>query len=80
MTPPRLEILKALEALSQSYPDMRFGQLVVNIANWATHIPDAIWDVEDEDFLGAARRHLETRAKKSSGSPEMPVATSSQKD
>lgn len=59
MTPTRREILQALEALSNRYPDMRFGQLVVNIANWATQTPDAIWDVEDEEFLKAVQNHLE---------------------
>jgi hypothetical protein len=59
MTPTRRAILQALEALSNQYPDMRFGQLVVNIANWATQMPDATWDVEDEEFLKAVQDHLE---------------------
>ena len=59
MTKTRREILKALEALSERYPEMRFGQLVVNISNWATQIPDALWDVDDDAFLAAAARHLE---------------------
>jgi hypothetical protein len=61
MTTTRREILAALEALSDCYPDMRLGQLVINVSNWATQAPDATWDVEDEAFLAAARRHLEKR-------------------
>ena len=59
MTPTRREILNAVESLSDRYPEMRFGQLVVNISNWATETPDATWDVEDKDFLAAAARHLD---------------------
>jgi hypothetical protein len=73
MTPTRAEILKALQALSERYPEMRFGQLVVNVTNWATHIPDGMWDVEDEAFLDAARKHLERRAKDQSDRAEANV-------
>ena len=59
MTPTRRKILDAVETLSEKYPEMRFGQLVVNISNWATETPDATWDVDDKDFLAAAARHLE---------------------
>lgn len=59
MTLTRREILRTLEALSERYPEMRFGQLVINISNWATETPDATWDVEDEEFLAAAVSHLE---------------------
>ena len=59
MTKTRREILKAIEALSERYPEMRFGQLVVSISNWATQLPDAIWDVDDKELLAAAIEHLE---------------------
>ena len=58
MTETRREILHGLELLSDRYAEMRFGQLIVNIANWAAQQPDAIWDVEDEDFLNAITGHL----------------------
>ncbi len=74
MTPTRLEIFRVLEALSNRYPDMRFGQLVSNIANWAARIPDALWDVEDEEFLAAARQHLERRAQEIKEGPHTSVA------
>jgi hypothetical protein len=59
MTQTRRDILQAVEVLSEQYPDMRLGQLLVNLSNWATGVPDAIWDVEDEELLKAARSHLE---------------------
>lgn len=66
----RQEILRVLEALSAVYPDMRFGQLVVNVSNWATRMPEGLWDVEDEDFLTAAKKHLEKRMRShSAGEP-----------
>lgn len=54
----RDEILETLGKLLDRYPDMRFGQLVVNISNWASGVPDSLWDLEDEQFLDAARGHL----------------------
>lgn len=59
MNPTRLEIFKVLEALSRLFPEMRFGQLVVNLANIATGLPDMTYDVEDEEFLDAAQKFLE---------------------
>ena len=61
MNDSRTQILKALEDLGNEYPDMRFGQLVINVANWAAQTPDALWDLEDDDFLAAAREHLARR-------------------
>ena len=66
MTLTRRDILQVLEELSELYPDMRLGQLVVNIANWASRVPDGLWDVEDAAFLEAARRHLDRRGKQAS--------------
>lgn len=73
MTPTRRDILQVLEALSLLYPDMRFGQLVVNISNWATRVPDALWDLEDEAFLEVARKHLAKRVRDQAG-PESQAA------
>jgi hypothetical protein len=38
---------------------MRFGQLVVNISNGASEIPDGLWDLEGEVLLAAAQSHLD---------------------
>jgi len=64
-TSTRQEILRVLDELSQLCPDVRFGQLVVNLAYLANGpTNEAIWDVEDEAFLAAAKKHLENRARR----------------
>ena len=62
MTETRRAILQTLEAMGDRYPDMRFGQLVANISNWATRKPDALWDVEDGAFLQAITSHMSRTA------------------
>jgi hypothetical protein len=60
MTPVRREVLQVLEELSNRYPDMRIGQLVANFACLARGPQvESIYDVEDEEFLASARRHLD---------------------
>jgi len=64
-TPVRKDILHTLAELSECSPEVRFGQLIANLSYLAkgpTH--EAIWDVEDEELLAAARKHLEERRKK----------------
>ena len=59
MNTTRQEILKALAELSDKYPDWRFGQTVANVSSWAKGpTVEAIWDVEDEQFLTALKKHL----------------------
>ena len=59
MTTERKEILKALAEMSDRYPDWRFGQMVANISFWAKGPnSQAIWDVEDQEFLDTITRHL----------------------
>ena len=61
-TPIRREILQVLAELSECCPDVRLGQLVVNLSYLAKGpTNEAIWDVEDEELLAAARKHLEER-------------------
>ena len=63
MTSIRRQVLKVLEELSERYPDMRIGQLVANFSSLAKGpTPEAIYDVEDEEFLQAARKHLDKQA------------------
>lgn len=62
MTETHRAILRALKTSCDRYPDMRFGQLVINISNWATRHPDALWYVEDEAFLQAITDHLDRTA------------------
>lgn len=54
------ELLAVLAELHGLFPDWRFGQLVLNIATAAgVSDPGAIWDVEDDQLLAAARRLIE---------------------
>ena len=64
-TQVRKEILQTLAELSEHSPEVRFGQLVANLSYLAKGpTNEAIWDVEDEELLAAARKHLEERRKR----------------
>ena len=56
----RRELLRVLDELSAQCPEVRFGQLLANLATLAKGpTVEAIWDTEDEELLQAARRQLE---------------------
>lgn len=56
----RRELLRAVEEISSASPDVRLGQLLVNLAYLARGpSAEAIWDVEDDELLRAAEKHLE---------------------
>ena len=60
MRTERRELLGVLSELSEDCPEMRFGQLIANLANLARGpVVEGIWDAEDEELLAAARRQLE---------------------
>ncbi len=55
----RRELLRVLDELSTQCPDVRFGQLIANLATLANGPSvEAIWDTEDEELLQAAKRQL----------------------
>ncbi len=55
--PTRQEILDRLARLSELAPDMRFGQLIANLAFMAAGPWDqTLWDLEDETLIGAIRQ------------------------
>lgn len=55
----RRELLRVLDDLGEHTPEVRFGQLLVNLSYMAkSFTAEAIWDVEDEELLSAARSHL----------------------
>lgn len=62
MSPVREKLLQILAQVSEQHPDWRLGQMVANIASWAREPTEpydtGIWDVEDEEMLTAAERHL----------------------
>ena len=67
ISPVRQEILRVLAELSAYCPAVRFGQLIANlsyVAKGPTH--EAIWDMEDEELLRAAKEPLETLTKRHS--------------
>jgi len=57
------ELIQAIADLHATFPDWRFGQLVANLTTAAGATdPGAIWDIEDEQLLTAARRLVERNA------------------
>lgn len=66
----RKDILNTLSELSESCPDVRFGQLIANLSYLAKGpTNEAIWDMDDEELLAAARRHLKERRGKEAPRP-----------
>jgi hypothetical protein len=60
MNPLRQKVLQVLAELSEVAPEIRFGQLLANLFYLARGLAnESIWDVEDEELLEAARKHLE---------------------
>jgi hypothetical protein len=53
-------ILQALSALVEHTPDIRFGQLIANLAviAWGP-TPEAVRDMEDDELLQAVMSHIE---------------------
>jgi hypothetical protein len=53
----RQEILTRLAHISELYPEMRFGQLIANLAFMAAGPWDqTLWDLEDAQLVGAVRQ------------------------
>jgi len=59
INPMRQDILRQLGRLSELAPDLRFGQLIANLAFLAAGPWDqTLWDLEDEQLLTAIRQQL----------------------
>ncbi len=59
ISPVRENILKELCRVSELAPDVRFGQLIANLAFIAAGPwEESLWDLEDEQLLAAIRQHL----------------------
>jgi hypothetical protein len=55
----RKEILGNLERIGELAPDVRFGQLIANLAFLADGPwNETLWDLEDDQLLQATREHL----------------------
>ena len=60
ISPVRQEVLRLLAELSELAPEVRLGQLIANLSYLARGLSnESIWDMEDEELLEAARKHLE---------------------
>jgi len=58
ISPERQEILNLLERVSELAPEVRFGQLIANLAFLAAGPWDqTLWELEDEQLLPAIRQH-----------------------
>jgi hypothetical protein len=57
--PVRQEVLSVLAELSEVAPEVRLGQLIVNLSYLARGLSnESIWDMEDDELLKVAREHL----------------------
>ena len=56
----RRDLLRVLAELSEVCPEVRLGQLVANLSYLARGLSnESIWDMEDEELLEAAQKHLQ---------------------
>ncbi len=62
MNETQKQLHDALRDLCQADPDLRMGQMIVNLVNYIDwkDCDQTIWQVEDEDLLRAARGLTET--------------------
>ena len=59
----RGELLNALKELGLLFPDWRLGQTLANLAMAAGHPESgAVWELEDDEALVAARRLIDRHA------------------
>jgi hypothetical protein len=58
INPVREEILRKLYGISELAPELRFGQLIANLAFLANGPwNETLWDLEDEQLLAAIKQH-----------------------
>ena len=66
----RSEVFDALIELAEHCPEMRLGQLMVNLAYSARGVTnEAIWDMEDEELLTATKELLAELQSRTTGEP-----------
>lgn len=57
--PTRRNVLRELERLSELAPDLRFGQMIANLAFLAAGPwNETLWDLDDKQLLAAIRQQL----------------------
>jgi len=57
-------VLHAVEKIWRLYPDMRLGQLVTNLADWAE---ESVWDIEEDALVAEIERHLDNSERTRNG-------------
>jgi len=58
--PVRNDLLDVIRELSEEVPEVRLGQLILNLAAMARGMEDgAAWEIEDAEMLEFAKKHLE---------------------
>jgi hypothetical protein len=66
----RQEILRELQRLSELAPEVRFGQLIANLAFLAAGPWDqTLWDLEDDRLLDAIHQHVADLSKREQTTP-----------
>ena len=66
----RLKLLATIDEIKRLTPEIRLGQLVVNLAYLARGpSAEAPWDVEDEELLAAAQQLLQNLSKRPVAGP-----------
>jgi len=65
------ELIEAIAELRGLFPDWRMGQLIANLVMAAGGVDgSAIWDIEDDRLLAAARRLIERNRGRHASSAE----------
>jgi len=60
MTAVRKEAIRVLAEIVEVAPEVRLGQIVANLSYMARGLTtESIWDMEDDELLDAAQKHLE---------------------
>jgi hypothetical protein len=62
------ELLVALTELRTLFPDWRFGQMIANLV-LAAGRDGAVWDIEDQELVTAARRLIDRNGAPHDSSP-----------
>jgi hypothetical protein len=60
----RAKLLTTLEEIGRLSPEVRFGQLVGFLADWAHDGSQSVGNVEDAELLAAAEQHLANLARR----------------
>lgn len=62
------DVLRVLSELVEHCPEVRFGQLIANLACIARGpTPESVWDMEDDELLAAAKSHLQDYERRHAG-------------